>query len=76
KILQGEWPAGTKIPSQRKLASMFQVNRSTVTAALDELTAQGLLEGNRGGGTKVANQIWSELTAGPPLDWTNYVRSG
>ena len=42
KILQGEWPAGTKIPSQRKLASIFQVNRSTVTAALDELTAQGL----------------------------------
>ncbi|MEC1473309.1 PLP-dependent aminotransferase family protein [Bacillus haynesii] len=76
KILQGEWPAGTKIPSQRKLASMFQVNRSTVTAALDELTAQGLLEGNRGGGTKVANQIWSGLTAGPPLDWTSYVRSG
>jgi GntR family transcriptional regulator of abcA and norABC len=35
----------TKIPSQRKLAEELQVNRSTVTAAVDELIAQGLLEG-------------------------------
>lgn len=47
KILHGEWAVGTKIPSQRTLADMFQVNRSTVTAAIDELTSQGLLEGRR-----------------------------
>lgn len=51
KMLHGEWTVGTKIPSQRKLADEFQVNRSTVTAAIDELIAQGLLEGKRGGGT-------------------------
>ncbi|TYS07644.1 PLP-dependent aminotransferase family protein [Bacillus subtilis] len=76
KILHGEWAVGTKIPSQRTLADMFQVNRSTVTAAIDELTSQGLLEGRRGGGTKVVNSTWSVLTAEPPLDWSNYVRSG
>ncbi|QHZ46195.1 MULTISPECIES: aminotransferase-like domain-containing protein [Bacillus] len=76
KMSRGEWPAGTKIPSQRKLAGMFQVNRSTVTAALDELTAQGLLEGKRGGGTKVMNHTWSGMTDGPSLDWNGYVRSG
>ncbi len=48
KILHGEWTIGTKIPSQRKLAEELQVNRSTVTATVDELIAQGLLEGKRG----------------------------
>ncbi|WP_276730138.1 PLP-dependent aminotransferase family protein [Bacillus sp. (in: firmicutes)] len=76
KILHGEWAVGTKIPSQRTLADMFQVNRSTVTAAIDELTSQGLLEGRSGGGTKVVNSTWSVLAAEPPLDWSNYVRSG
>ncbi|UQZ57793.1 GntR family transcriptional regulator [Bacillus subtilis] len=76
KILHGEWAVGTKIPSQRTLAGMFQVNRSTVTAAIDELTSQGLLEGRRGGGTKVVNSTWSVLAAEPPLDWSDYVRSG
>ncbi|WP_426982761.1 PLP-dependent aminotransferase family protein [Bacillus cabrialesii] len=76
KILHGEWAVGTKIPSQRTLASMFQVNRSTVTAAIDELTSQGLLEGRSGGGTKVVNSTWSVLAAEPPLDWSDYVRSG
>lgn len=47
KILHGKWTIGTKIPSQRKLAEELQVNRSTVTAAVDELIAQGLLEGKR-----------------------------
>lgn len=76
KILHGEWAVGTKIPSQRTLASMFQVNRSTVTIAIDELTSQGLLEGRSGGGTKVVNSTWSVLAAEPPLDWSDYVRSG
>ncbi len=47
KILHGEWAVGTKIPSQRTLADMFQVNRKTVTATIDELTSQGLLEEER-----------------------------
>ncbi|MEC1670711.1 MocR-like pyridoxine biosynthesis transcription factor PdxR [Bacillus mojavensis] len=76
KILHGEWAVGTKIPSQRTLADMFQVNRSTVTAAIDELASQGLLEGRRGGGTKVVNSTWSVLASAPPLDWSTYVRSG
>lgn len=76
KILHGEWAVGTKIPSQRTLADIFQVNRSTVTAAIDELTSQGLLEGRRGGGTKVVNSTWSMLAAEPPLDWSDYVHAG
>ncbi|MDP4096123.1 PLP-dependent aminotransferase family protein [Paenibacillus sp. P96] len=53
KILHGEWPSGTRLPSQRTLSTLFGVNRSTVTTALGLLSASGLLEGNRGGGTVV-----------------------
>jgi GntR family transcriptional regulator of abcA and norABC len=44
KIANGEWPIGSKIPSQRKLAEVFEVNRSTVITALEELMADGLIE--------------------------------
>ncbi|TKI80578.1 winged helix-turn-helix transcriptional regulator, partial [Bacillus wiedmannii] len=30
KIENGEWPIGSKIPSQRQLAKLFHVNQSTV----------------------------------------------
>ncbi|HDR8145586.1 TPA: GntR family transcriptional regulator, partial [Bacillus cereus] len=45
KIENGEWPIGSKIPSQRQLAQLFHVNRSTVINALDELMADGLIQG-------------------------------
>ncbi|RFU61626.1 aminotransferase-like domain-containing protein [Peribacillus glennii] len=76
KILKGEWPVGTRIPSQRQLSDMLEVNRSTVVSAVDELAAQGLLAGKKGGGTRVINNTWSVLAADPPLDWDTYVQSG
>ena len=51
KISKGEWPIGSKIPSQRKLAEEFGVNRSTIINALEELAADGLIEGKTGVGT-------------------------
>ena len=44
KITAGEWPAGTKLPPQRTLSQFFQVNRSTLNTALDELTADGFID--------------------------------
>jgi GntR family transcriptional regulator, regulator for abcA and norABC len=76
KILNGEWTVGTKIPSQRALAEAFDVNRSTVVTALNELIAQGLLEGKSGGGTRVVNNTWSLLTSTTPPDWNTYVKAG
>ncbi|MEJ9362703.1 GntR family transcriptional regulator, partial [Bacillus thuringiensis] len=55
KIENGEWPIGSKIPSQRQLAQLFHVNRSTVINALDELMADGLIQGQIGAGTIVTN---------------------
>lgn len=76
KIINGDWPVGTKLPPQRRLAAMFDVNRSTVVTALDELTAQGLIAGNSGGGTKVINHTWNVMAANPPPDWHSYVKAG
>ena len=76
KIINGEWTIGTKIPPQRYLANLFQVNRSTIVIALDELAADGLIESKVGSGTRVINNTWSLLASTPPPDWISYVKSG
>jgi GntR family transcriptional regulator, regulator for abcA and norABC len=76
KIELGEWTVGTKIPSQRKLAEIFEVNRSTIVQAFDELIADGLLEGNSGKGTTVKNNLWSLFSSTPATDWNHYVKKG
>ncbi len=76
KIMNGEWTIGTKIPSQRDLAKLFQVNRSTIVTALEELVADGLIESKVGNGTRVINNTWSLLASTPPPDWISYVKSG
>lgn len=45
RIVNGEWTVGTKLPSQRDLAHIFGVNRSTIVMAFDELAARGILKG-------------------------------
>lgn len=71
KIENGEWPIGSKIPSQRQLAKLFHVNRSTVITALDELMADGLIQGKIGAGTIVTNNTWSLLATNPRLIGVN-----
>jgi GntR family transcriptional regulator of abcA and norABC len=76
KITLGEWPIHSKLPPQRKLAAIFQVNRSTLTCALDELIADGLLESKTGSGTWVANNTWSVLASPSPVNWNSYLDKG
>ncbi|MEK3711305.1 PLP-dependent aminotransferase family protein [Bacillus sp. FSL K6-1005] len=76
KIGNGEWPIGSKIPSQRTLAKEFQVNRSTVITALEELMADGLIEGRMGKGTVVINNTWTLLAKNSAPNWEKYVTSG
>jgi len=73
EISRGNFAIGTKIPSQRKLAEIFEVNRSTIVEALDELKSRGLIEGNKGGGTTIVNNTWSLLSSKPELNWKNYI---
>lgn len=76
KIMNGEWPVGTRIPPQRELAERFGVNRSTVVYALGELAADGLIEAITGRGTVVSNNTWNLLSSAPSPDWNRYVSSG
>lgn len=75
KIETGAWPVGTRLPSQRALAQQLGVNRSTVAAAVDELTAYGILSGCHGAGTRVASSAWPLLLPSAP-DWSRFLSSG
>lgn len=75
KIAAGDWPIGSRLPSQRALAEAFGVNRSTVVSAMEELISYCILESDHGGGTKVASNTWS-IRMSQPLDWNKHIKSG
>lgn len=75
RILSGEWPAGTVMPTQRQLAVLFGVNRSTVVNALEELKARGLLETAGKLGTRISAFSADEARKGQP-DWAYHIREG
>lgn len=51
KIENGEYPLGSKMPSERELAKEFYVNRLTVRRALAILESEGLIQRKQGAGT-------------------------
>lgn len=73
QISTGNFAIGTKLPSQRKLSEIFEVNRSTIVEALDELKSRGFIEGKSGGGTRIVNNTWSLLSSTSELNWENYI---
>ena len=75
KVSSGEWPIGTRLPSQRAMADAFCVNRSTITTAIDELASYGVVEGCHGAGTQIVSNTWALLLP-PSPDWSQYVSSG
>jgi DNA-binding transcriptional MocR family regulator len=75
RIRYCEYPAGSKLPSERKLADELQVNRSTVVQAYEELRAAGLVESSVGVGTKVALDKWGYTPRHAP-NWRMYEESG
>ncbi len=54
---------GARLPAERAMADALLVSRSTVTAALDELRADGTVVSRQGSGTTVRNQS-ARTTAG------------
>ncbi|MDC7232826.1 MAG: GntR family transcriptional regulator [Spirochaetales bacterium] len=55
-IVKGDLTTGDKLPSESELCSRFDVSRGPVRAALDKLTAIGLVYKKKGGGSYVAEQ--------------------
>lgn len=57
-IQQGQLVPGDQLPAERKLAENYQVNRSTVVRALEELVSLGWITRKQGSGTRVAEGRW------------------
>ena len=54
QIVDGEYPLGSRIPTENELAAMLKVSRPTVRQALDLLAREGRLVKVKGSGTFVA----------------------
>jgi GntR family transcriptional regulator len=61
RILNNEWGAGTRIPTEDELCDFYHVSRITVRQAIRKLVEEGYLERGRGRGTFVKEPT---LTAG------------
>lgn len=57
KIVAGDWPAGTALPSIRDLASANQVSVITVKRAYQELERSGVIVTRQGKGSLVAESL-------------------
>ncbi|WP_425407248.1 PLP-dependent aminotransferase family protein [Hwanghaeella sp.] len=70
-ILTGRLQAGSRLPATRTLARDLDISRNTVTAAFDQLLAEGYLEGRVGAGTFVTSELPEEalsVIGGPDGD--------
>ncbi|MDE3164746.1 MAG: PLP-dependent aminotransferase family protein, partial [Acidobacteriota bacterium] len=57
----GRFRGGGRVPSTRDLARTLGVSRATVTAAYEQLIAEGYLEAVRGSGTFVSRELPDDL---------------
>jgi GntR family transcriptional regulator of abcA and norABC len=76
KIIKGDWITGQKLPSQRKLAELLSVNRSTIVEAYSELISLGIIGGKYGRGSEIVNNTWSMMLSGNTPEWNRYIESG
>src|SRR5690606_37726314 len=52
-LKRGRWPAGSRLPTERRLCADFGVSRSALRRVLQELRDLGLIEQKVGSGTYV-----------------------
>ncbi|HEY8567868.1 MULTISPECIES: FadR/GntR family transcriptional regulator [Microbulbifer] len=63
-IAAGDYPAGTRLPAERKLAERFEVSRPTVREAIIALELAGCVEVKGGSGVYVTDTEASAFSAG------------
>lgn len=68
RITSGEWQPGGLLPPAPRLRYEYGVGKATVKRALDELRAEGLIELDRGVGTRVRDTTAPELILADPGD--------
>jgi GntR family transcriptional regulator/MocR family aminotransferase len=64
-VRDGRLPAGTRLPSSRALAGELGISRGVVTAAYDQLVAEGYLETRQGAPVRVARGVRAHPTRPP-----------
>ncbi|NHC41112.1 PLP-dependent aminotransferase family protein [Bacillus sp. MM2020_1] len=74
-ISTGQFSPETMLPSERALAEVLKVNRSTVVAAYEELQSMGIVERKKGSGTIVSTDIWGLEHRRIP-NWSRYLERG
>ena len=60
-ILDGRLHPGARVPATRDLADAYQLSRSTVVTAFEQLRSEGYVEGRTGSGTYVSRVLPEEL---------------
>ena len=72
-LLDGRYPANSKLPSERMLAEQFAVSRNTIREAMQRMVARGLLRSRPGAGMFVGDQLrtstsspWAHLVVDQP----------
>lgn len=76
RIIHGEFPSGSTLPSERQLAAELQVNRSTIVSSYDELLALGLVRKVKGVGTIVSMENKDGETFKRLPNWNDYAKNG
>ncbi|UOO81533.1 FadR family transcriptional regulator [Uruburuella testudinis] len=64
RIVSGEYPVGSKLPPERKLAEAFGVSRPSVRSALKMLVARDMLEARQGDGYYVSAKPQQDFLLG------------
>ena len=73
KVVNGEFPAGEKIPSVRELAAEMGVNPNTVMRTYSELQAMNIIENQRGIGYFVNPDAQKIILRGKKEEFFNKV---
>jgi GntR family transcriptional regulator of abcA and norABC len=72
QIINGLLAPGDKFPAERELAASLAVNRSTISAAFEELRTAGLVATKVGSGTRVSEFMWETIPYRSP-NWQRYM---
>jgi GntR family transcriptional repressor for pyruvate dehydrogenase complex len=74
RIIDGEYQAGDRLPSEHTLAERFETSRPTVREALAQLRADGIIATRQGSGTTVRRRPDPDLRRFAPLETLSDVR--
>ncbi|WP_348541626.1 GntR family transcriptional regulator [Streptomyces sp. MZ04] len=64
RLANGKYPLGGRLPTQRELASEFDVSRDTIQRVLRELSSEGLIRSKQGSGSRVVKVQLAHSSAG------------